>query len=151
GINVMEMDVSDAFTEVQLGKPDPLDKLMTVKNRANTYDKSGNKIVGAINANFYSMNKKRPVHLISDDNRLVYNGFINKNSAFVTSTLAFGIDSKGKGLISGFNSKLTYTYKGKNYKISHLNRERAKNNTILYTSDFYKNNTDTNKEGTEVV
>src|SRR5690625_435335 len=152
GVNVMEMDISDMFTEVQLGKPDPLDKLMTVKDRANTYSTFGNQIVGAINANFYEMNKKRPVHLISEENRLVYAGYISADSPFVRSPLAFGIDSKGKGLIGSFEEKpLTYTYKNKNYKISHLNRERAENNTILYTSDFYKNNTDTNQYGTEVV
>src|SRR5699024_3110862 len=86
----MEMDISDMFTEVQLGKPDPLDKLMTVKDRANTYSKSGNQIVGAINANFYEMNKKRPVHLISEENRLVYAGYISADSPFVRSPLAFG-------------------------------------------------------------
>lgn len=152
-INVMEMDISDAFTEVQLGKPDPLDNLMTVKNRANSYNKSGNQIIGAINANFYEMSKHRPVHLISENNRLLYNGYINAGSAwtFVTSPLAFGIDSSGKGLISDYDSKLSYTYNKKDYKISHLNRERAENNTILYTSDFYKKTTDTNKYGTEVI
>src|SRR5699024_2171506 len=96
GVNVMEMDISDMFTEVQLGKPDPLNKLMTVKERANTYSKSGNQIVGGINATFYEMNKKRPVHIISEENRLVYDGYISADSTFVRSPLAFGIDSKSK-------------------------------------------------------
>src|SRR5699024_11455824 len=30
-VNVMEMDVSDVFTEVQLGKAEPLDNLATVR------------------------------------------------------------------------------------------------------------------------
>src|SRR5699024_5044710 len=102
GVNVMEMDISDMFTEVQLGKPDPLDKLMTVKDRANTYSKSGNQIVVAINANFYDINKKRPVHIISSENRRVYSGYYRADRPVVTSPLAFKIDSKCKGMIGDF-------------------------------------------------
>lgn len=151
-VNVMEMDVADAFTEVQLGKAEPLDNLMTVRKRANTYSKSGNKIVGAVNANFYQVAERRPVHLISEDNRLVYAGYINKDpNTYVNEPIAFGMDSQGKGLIDHYNLKLTYTYNGKTHKISHTNRKRNTNNTILYTSDFYKKTTNTNKYGTEVV
>lgn len=152
-VNVMEMDVADAFTEVQLGKPDPLDNLTTVLNRAKSYNKKGNQIVGAINANFYHGSERRPVHLISEENRLVYAGYINEDNknTYVNEPIAFGIDAEGKGLIDHYNLGLTYTHDGKTRKISHTNRKRATNNTILYTSDFYKNNTDTNEWGTEVV
>src|SRR5699024_10475474 len=51
-VNVMEMDVSDVFTEVQLGKAEPLDNLATVRSRANTYHTKNNKIIVPINTNF---------------------------------------------------------------------------------------------------
>jgi|GEM_PF-6464405 len=155
GIDVMEVNVSDAFTEVQLGKADPLDKLATVRARANSFNRSDNQIVGAVNANFFLATKgkvTRPVHLISEDNRLVYGGYINKDeNELVNKPMAFGIDQAGKGLIDPYNLNLTYTFNGKTRKISHTNRERAENNTILYSSDFYKTHTDTNQYGTEVV
>lgn len=152
GVDVMEIDVSDIFTEVQLGKAEPLDNLTTVRNRANAYHKKNNNIVGAINANFYKAKEKRPVHLISEDNRLVYAGYVNDDkNTYVNEPIAFGIDKDGKGLIDYYNLELTYTYNGTTRKISHTNRERATNNTILYSKDFYKNNTDTNQYGTEVV
>lgn len=156
-VNLMEMDVSDAFTEVQFGKPQPLDNLATVRDRANSYDKKYNQIIGAINANFWKVkpgwsDTTRPVHLISEDNRLVYAGYVNKgNNNLINEPIAFGMDKNGEGLIDRYNVRLTYTFNGKNQKISHTNRKRAKNNTILYTSDFYKDNTDTNEYGTEVV
>src|SRR5699024_12508641 len=60
-VDIMEMDVSDVFTEVQLGKAEPLDNLATVRSRANTYHTKENKIMGAINANFYHVQERRPV------------------------------------------------------------------------------------------
>lgn len=155
GVDVMEVNVSDQFTDVQLGKADPLDKLATVRKRADFYNKKSNQIVGAVNANFFLATKgkvPRPVHLISEENRLVYAGYVNKDkNQYVNEPIAFGMDKAGNGLIDRYNLNLTYTYGGKTRKISHTNRERAANNTILYTSDFYKNNTDTNQYGTEVV
>src|SRR5699024_782403 len=89
---------------------------------------------------------------ISEDNRLVYKGFVNESeNEFVNEPIAFGMDRNGKGLIDHYNLNLKYVFNGKNYNIKHTNRKRAKNNTILYTSDFYKNNTDTNQYGTEIV
>lgn len=155
GVDKLEIDLSDQFTEVQLGKAEPLDKLATVRTRANSYHKKNNNVVGAINANFYLAQRgkdTRPVHLISEANRLVYAGYVNDDkNKFINEPIAFGIDKNGKGLIDHYKLNLTYTYNGKNYKISHTNRERATNNTILYTSDFYKKDTDTNQYGTEVV
>lgn len=155
GVDVMEVNISDAFTEVQLGKADPIDQLATVRARANSFNRTDNQIVGAVNANFFLATKgkvTRPVHLISEDNRLVYGGYVNKDvNQLVNQPIAFGIDQAGKGLIDPYNLNLTYTFKGKTRKISHTNRERAENNTILYSSDFYKTNTDTNQYGTEVV
>src|SRR5690625_5133166 len=81
GVDKLEIDVSDQFTEVQLGKPVPLDNLTTVRNRVKSYHKGTNNVVGAINANFYLAQKNkdtRPVHLISDANRLIYKGYVNE-------------------------------------------------------------------------
>lgn len=154
-VNMMEIDASDAFTEVKMSKAHPLDNLATVRQRAEPYHLEERRIVGAINANFFKMEQgkeTRPVHLISEDNRLVYGGFVNDDkNGLVNEPIAFGMDKNGKGLIDSYNLNLTYTYNGKTEKIKHTNRERAKNNMILYTNDFYKDDTDTNKHGTEVV
>src|SRR5699024_9329075 len=134
------------------GKADPLDSLVTVRKRANTYHTKNNKVMGAINANFFHNQERRPVHLISEDNRLVYKGFVNESeNEFVNEPIAFGMDRNGKGLIDQYNIDVKYVFNGKKYNIKHSYRKRAKNNTILYTSDLYKNNTDTNQYGTEIV
>ncbi|WLV24422.1 phosphodiester glycosidase family protein [Aciduricibacillus chroicocephali] len=155
GVDVMEVNISDPYTAVQLGRANPLDKLATVRARATSYNQKYNQIIGAINANFFLATQgkvTRPVHLISEDNRLVYAGYVNTDkNQYVNEPIAFGINQAGKGLIDHYNLNLTYTFNGKTRKISHTNRERAENNTILYTSDFYKTNTDTNQYGTEVV
>src|SRR5699024_6556106 len=43
-VDKIEIDVSDQFTEVQLGRAEPLDNLATVRKRANTYHKKNNNI-----------------------------------------------------------------------------------------------------------
>lgn len=155
GVDVTEINVADAFTKVQFGKANPLNQLAPVRTRAESFNQIGNNILSAVNSNFFLSEKgkdTRPVHLISEDNRLVYGGYVNNDkNQFVNEPIAFGIDKSGKGLIDHYNLDLSYSFNGKTRKISHTNRERAANNTILYTSDFYKADTDTNQYGTEVV
>lgn len=152
-VNVLKVNLNDKFTEVQLGKADPMNKLETVRTKAAKYNKPGNRVLGAINGSFYNVDERIPVNLISENNRLVFAGVVhesNKNT-YVNEPIAFGVDANGKGIVDYYDLTFNYTYNGKTYPITNTNKSRKTNNTILYTSDFYQSTTGTNQYGTEVV
>ncbi|MGY0691394.1 phosphodiester glycosidase family protein [Virgibacillus sp. FSP13] len=151
-VNLMQINLGDPYTKVQLGIADPMNKLETLRNKAEKSSKPGNKVIGAINGSFYNLKDRIPVNLISKNNRLVFAGNVHKSkNTYVNEPIAFGINAKGKGLIDQYDLTLNYTYNGKKYKITNTNKPRKKNNTILYTSEFYQSTTGTNQYGTEVV
>ncbi|MCG1027052.1 phosphodiester glycosidase family protein [Virgibacillus halodenitrificans] len=151
-VNALKINLSDPFTQVQLGIADPLNKLETLRNKAAQYNKPGNQVVGAINGGFFNVKDRIPVHLISKDNRLVMAGGVSKNTGtYVNKPISFGIDEDGKGLIDRYDLTFNYRFNGKTYKISGNNEPRKKNDTILYTTEFYESTTATNKYGTEIV
>src|SRR5699024_3109841 len=137
---ILEIDTTDPFTEVQLGRGGQLNHLTTVLNRAKSFDKSGNKIVGAINANFYQLAERIPSHLVAHHDRLIYKGHVWTNDAnqFVNKPIGFGVTKNGKASIGTYEVDLTYTYKDNDYTITNTNKPGQNNNTIVYTPNHYQ-------------
>jgi uncharacterized protein YigE (DUF2233 family) len=150
--NTMEINLSDPYTKVQLGKPDPLNSLETLRAKAKKYNRIGNQVIGAINGGFYNVADRIPVNLISENNKLVFAGAVSSNkNTYVNEPISFGIDANGKAMIDHYQLTLNYTYNGTTYNITGNNKPRKTNDLILYTYNFYQPTTGTNQYGTEVL
>jgi exopolysaccharide biosynthesis protein len=150
-VRVMEVNLLDPYTRLDLRIPRPLNSLSTTSSYARVDHRDGNRIVGAINGSFFDMSSKLPMYLISYNNVLVNAGIIaSGRDQFVNEPIAFGIDSQGKALIDSFQFNLTATHAGITYPITSMNKTRSYDNLILYTPE-YGTSTNTNQYGMEVV
>jgi Phosphodiester glycosidase/S-layer homology domain len=149
-VRVMEINVNNPYTKVEVGVPSSLNKLERTTTNALRNHREGHAVVGAINASFFYSGTA--MNLVSKDNRLVHAGEIFEGEdKYVNEPIAFGINANGKGIIDHYQIDMNYIHSGKGYSITSTNKARSVNNTILYTSDFPSNYTNTNAYGTEVV
>jgi hypothetical protein len=149
-IRVMKVNVNDPYTKVEVGVPSSLNKLERTTTQALENHREGHAVVGAINASFF--HSGTAMNLVSEDNRLVHAGEIFEGEdKYVNEPIAFGINEIGKGIIDHYQIDMKYVHNGKKHSITSTNKARSVNNTILYTSDFPSDYTNTNAYGTEVV
>lgn len=156
-VRVLQINTGDPNTFVDLGLAPSLGALQRTTDMANRYQKEGYYVLGAINGSFfynYGPNYQRgmPMNLIAVYNRLIQAGEVfDSKKNYVNEPIAFGRNAQGKYMIDHFDLTLTYTHQGNKYNITASNKEREANQTIIYTSDFPKNTTQTNEWGIEVV
>lgn len=151
-VRVMEVNMNDSYTQLDLSFPNPLNSLMTTSKQAklNTTDK--HRVVGAVNGSFFDMSAKIPMYLISYNNRLINSGIIaSGKDQYVNQPIAFGIDKLGNPLIDTFTLGLSLTHKANTYEISGINKVRNNDNLILYTPENEGGYTNTNPYGMEVI
>ena len=151
-INHIAVDVIPGKTEVQIGLPTRANAKETTTSLATKYSKEGNRVAGAINAGFFNMSEGFPLFLLAYKNKIVNGGVVSKGSdEYLNVPTAFGIDAKGNGLIDYFDFKVNLTSGGITNEMSGMNRQRNIYESIIYTPQFYKNYTDTNEYGFEIV
>ncbi|WP_106496173.1 phosphodiester glycosidase family protein [Lentibacillus sp. Marseille-P4043] len=149
-VRVMEININDPFTDVEIGYPSVLNKLQRTTTQALQHHQDGHKVIGAINGSFFQFRK--PMHLVSESGRLVHAGEVsNGNASYVNEPIAFGVNENGKGIIDHYQLGLQYTHNGKGYSITSTNKQRTPDSVMLYTSDFPSDYTDTNEYGKEVI
>lgn len=149
-VRVMEINTKDPYTKVEIGYPAYLNRLETTTSQALKYHQDNHKVVGAINGSFYQFQK--PMYLVSKNNRLVRAGEVyDSEGSFVNEPIAFGVSESGEGMIDHYQLKLEYTYSSKAYQITSTNKQRSPDSTILYTSQFPSDYTETNEFGREIV
>ena len=150
-IKSLEMDLSDPYTKVEVGVPNPLNQLARTTSQALASSTDQHQVIGAINGSFFNQDKL-PMYLISYRNKLVNVGIIaTGEDQYVNEPIAFGIDGEGKGKIGHYNLDLSFVHNGNSYSITSTNKERSYDNLILYTPDFPGGYTNTNPYGMEVV
>jgi hypothetical protein len=150
--NLLDINLLDPYTTIQVGMPNPLTKLTTTSTLARLLSAPGNTVVGAVNGSFFHLDSGLPSYLIAQNNQLVNLGAIsNNNQGYMHTPAAFGVTSTGKGLIDRFNVNVSITHSGKTHKLSSFNVERGANQSILYTPAYRYANTRTNQFGLEVV
>lgn len=150
-IRILTADLSDPYTKVDVGIPNPLDSLLATTKRANSFSVDGNQVVGAVNGSFFGQDRL-PMYLISYRNKLVNAGIIASGfDQYVNKPIAFGIDSTGKAKIDTYNLNLTFEHNGVTNEITSTNKQRTDNNLILYTPIFPSETTETNEMGMEIV
>jgi hypothetical protein len=149
-MNILDINLADPFTKVEVGIPSPLNKLMTTTSRANLPRTDSNRVVGAINGSFFE--SRMPMYLIAKDNALYNGGIISTGTdKYVNEPTAFGITADGKAEIDYYQLNNRIQYKNMNSPISGFNRIRNSDELIVYTPSFADGNTNTNQYGTELV
>lgn len=149
-VRVLEVNVNDPHTNIKIGHPPVLNTLERTTALALRYHRKDHYIVGAVNASFYEF--KQPMYLVSEDNRLILGGVIPTGADnYVSKPIAFGINQQGEGIIDDYSLALKYIHNDKEYVVTSTNKQRTANSTIVYTSDFPSNYTDTNEFGSEFI
>ncbi|MFC3773630.1 phosphodiester glycosidase family protein [Paenibacillus sp. GCM10012303] len=146
-VHSIEFDPKNPALDLQPGKTDGKVYGMTgVTKMADDADAPGNRVIGAINGDFYDMSTGVPLGLFMGD------GEILTSPPGKWEWLAFGLKADGS-TIYGHSPELTRTLSigGKTVPISHINRMRNNSEALmLYTSTFHTS-TMTNDLGDEIV
>ncbi|WP_110112557.1 S-layer homology domain-containing protein [Bacillus sp. CGMCC 1.16541] len=151
-VRVMEMNLADSYTKVELGINNPVTKRSTVTNLAKSQTYANHSVVGAINASFFHMSSGLPAYLLSVNNVIVNLGVISTGfDEYMSVPTAFGIANDGKPLIDRFAYEATFTYNNKPLRVSSINKARSASEVIVYTPQFSYPSTRTNTYGMEVV
>lgn len=151
-VNDMEINLTDAYTTVDVGLPTRFGGLMPTTSLANALSKEGHRYVGAVNAAFYDMTTGFPMYLISEGNTIYNGGILAKSAtAYVSQPNAFGLTADGKAEIDAFNFQLLASFNGKTEKVIGLNRERQANESIAFTPQHHLATTGSNQFGVEYL
>lgn len=148
-VNLLNINLNDQYTKLEVGIPNPLHQLNTTSFFAKENSKIGHRVVGATNAAFFG--GSGPVNLIAENNVIKNYGILGGNYDSPTQQpVAFGISKSGKALADYYKTQLTFTTAGSNgISLDGVNRQRAEGQTILYTSSV--STTNTNQWGVEVI
>lgn len=151
-VNHLAVDLANPYTKIALGMPSPINTLMTTTQHANNHSKDGNRVVGAINSNFYNFGDGYPLYLISQYNAIVTPNVISSSSSnYVAQPIAFGITKDGFGEIAYYNSKINVTYKENTHEVNGLNVKRNDNQAVIYTPQNHSSQTPTSEYGMEFI
>lgn len=146
-VHMVEFDPKNPSLDLQPGKTDgKVYGMQGVTKMASDADQAGNRVVAAINGDYYDMSTGVPLGLFMGD------GEILVSPPAPTDWLAFGMKNDGS-TIYGFSPELkrTLSIGGKEIPISDINRMRNNDEVLmLYTSSFHTS-TMTNNLGDEVV
>ena len=150
-IRMLTANLNDPYTTIDVGIPNPLNRLAITSAQANAYTGPGKQVAGAINGSFFSQDLL-PMYLISYRNKLVNAGIIaTGEDQYVNEPLAFGIDATGTAKIDTYNLDLSLTHNGNETPITSTNKQRSNDSLILYTPIFPGGTTKTNPYGMEIV
>ncbi|MBM7703980.1 phosphodiester glycosidase family protein [Metabacillus iocasae] len=151
-VRVMEVNMADPYTKVEVGLSNPVTKRSSVTNLAKAQTYEGHAVVGAINASFFHMSNGLPAYLLAVKNTIVNLGVISTGfDEYMSIPTAFGIANDGKPLIDKFAYEATFTHNNNPLRVSSINKERSASEVIVYTPQFSYTSTRTNTYGMEIV
>ncbi|HHW36308.1 MAG TPA: hypothetical protein GXX18_03315 [Bacillales bacterium] len=150
-VNLLNINLNDPYTALEVSLPEPLTAVSTVSNRALQNHYEGHFVIGAANAGFFDMAGKMPVNLIAKDNKLINIGIAGtKTSKSPTNEpIAFGINGNGKAVIDRYKIEMITTIGGQTLNLNNFNGTRGEKAIHLYQSP--RQTTGTNEWGTEIV
>lgn len=148
-VNILDVNLNNTYTELELGLPNPQNSLKTTSSLAKLYNTVGHRVVGAVNASYFLGNGV-PANLLAQNNEIINYGILGEGTESPTQNpIAFGISKSGKAMIDYYTTDISFTVNGKEYDIDLIDSARTANNTVLYTSD--RKATGTNQWGAEIV
>ena len=151
-VNHLEVNLDNPFTKISLGLSNPINSLYTTTQHANSDSKEGNRVVGAINSNFYNMSDGYPLYLIAQNNNIITPNVISSSSSnYVSQPIAFGITKNGLAEIAYYNADVNLTYKDETLKLDGLNTKRSDNQAIVYTPQNFSSQTPNGEYGMEFI
>lgn len=143
-LHMVEFDPKNSALSLEPGMTDgKVYGMQGVSKMASDADREGNRVIAAVNGDFYDMSSGVPL------------GMFMGSGTMLTSPpgnwFAFGLKTDGT-TIYGPSPKLTRTLAigGTNTELTSINRARGTNDVVLYTPDFYTT-TMTNDLGDEIV
>ncbi|MGE8033469.1 S-layer homology domain-containing protein [Lysinibacillus sp. NPDC093692] len=148
-VNVLDVNLNNTYTKLEIGVPKPINSLLTTTNMAkqNTYD--GHRVVGAVNASYF-LGNGMPANLLAEKNEIINYGILGDTYDSPTQKpVAFGLSKTGKAIADYYSTNLSFQVNGKSYPIDLINTERKTDKIVLYTPD--KRTTGTNNWGIEIV
>ncbi|MGE7690620.1 S-layer homology domain-containing protein [Lysinibacillus sp. NPDC097214] len=148
-VNVLDVNLNNIYTKLEVGVPKPINSLQTTTNMAkqNTYD--GHRVVGAVNASYF-LGNGMPANLLAEKNEIINYGILGDTYESPTQKpVAFGVSKSGKAIADYYSTNLSFQVNGKSYPIDLINTERTTDKTVLYTPD--KKTTGSNNWGVEIV
>ncbi|MEQ6356883.1 S-layer homology domain-containing protein [Lysinibacillus sp. M3] len=148
-VNVLDVNLNNTYTKLEVGVPKPINSLQTTTNMAkqNTYD--GHRVVGAVNASYF-LGNGMPANLLAEKNEIINYGILGDTYESPTQKpVAFGVSKSGKAIADYYSTNLSFEVNGKSYPIDLINTERTTDKTVLYTPD--KKTTGSNNWGIEIV
>lgn len=148
-VNVLDVNLTNTYTKLEVGMPNPLNSLKTTSNLAKENTFTGHRVVGAVNASYFFGNGM-PANLLAENNEIINYGILGDTAESPTQKpVAFGISKTGKAIADYYSTNLSFKVNGKVYPIDSVNSERTSNKTVLYTPD--RKTTGTNNWGVEFV
>lgn len=147
-VNILDVNLSNTYTNLEIGLPNPLNALRTTTSTAkeNSYD--GHRVVGAVNASFFL--GTGPANLLAKNNQIINYGILgDKYDSPTQEPVAFGISRTGKAIADYYTTDLSFTVDGTTYPIDLINSERTTDKNVLYTSA--QKTTGTNQWGMEII
>ncbi|WP_017756473.1 S-layer homology domain-containing protein [Calidifontibacillus oryziterrae] len=149
-VNILNVDLNDPFTFLDVGIPYPLNATATVSQHAAQNHREGNFVIGATNGGFFDTNGKYPVNLIAKDNQLINLGVFGLTKKSPTNApIAFGLNSNGKAIIEQYELNFDVSVGDFSQKLTKINTTREDGAVVFYTRP--KQTTGTNEWGTEIV
>lgn len=149
-VRVLNINLNDPFTLLDVGIPNPLNNTTTVSKHAIQNNREGQFVVGATNAGFFDTSSKYPINLLVKDNKLINLGITGlERKSPVNAPIAFGVDRNGKAVIDQYNLTIDTKIGDISQQITKLNTTRTDGSVVLYTGANQM--TGTNEWGTEII
>ena len=148
-VNILDIDLSNPHTSIELGLPNPINKLTRTSVMARNNSWEGHRVVGAINAAYFNGNGY-PSTLIALNNEIINFGAMGTDFESPTQKpVAFGIKKDGTAIADYYTTNFTYKINGQTYKMHAVNETRYADTTVVYTEK--NNTTGTNEYGREII
>ena len=148
-VNILNINLSNPYTSIEIGLPNPINKLTRTSVLASNNSYEGHRVVGAINAAYFNSNGY-PSTLIALNNEILNFGAMGTNFESPTQKpVAFGIKKDGTAIADYYTTNFTYKINGQTYKIDSVNETRSADTTVVYTET--NKTTGTNEWGREII
>ncbi|RUL49821.1 S-layer homology domain-containing protein [Lysinibacillus antri] len=148
-VHVLDVNLQDTYTSLEIGFPKPLKSLKTTSSLAKEYSYEGHRVVGAVNAAYF-LGTGAPANLLAQNNEIINYGILGVSTESPTQKpVAFGISKTGKAIADYYTTDLSFTVDGKKYALDSIDNVRSKDMNVLYTPDMAS--TGTNEWGLEIV
>lgn len=135
-VNLLEVNMADPFTKLNVNVSSPINSLTTTNVQALLNNRVDHQVVGAVNASFFETGTGflLPANLIATNNQILHFGILSPDANGPNfQRNAFGITKDGKPLIDQYQPNLSMIHNGNSLPIYSINTQRYANEIVLYT------------------